>query len=136
MYTNSSATLYMKTPAGYERVILQRVFWDGSNRKTFLKTGLANANAVTIFVPRGVWAEGREFVETKKFEAFPSEEAHRFFTFHPGDYIVKGICHYRYSETHPIRELIGKFDNVHVITSVDYHDQGSRHMWHWEIAGK
>lgn len=51
MYTNTKATVYRLTGGKYERIFLQRVFWDMKSTASTGKNGKTESDTVTVFLP-------------------------------------------------------------------------------------
>ncbi len=51
MYTNADMTLYHWNGSGYERKVVEKVFWDETKISNITKTGRTDADSVKILVP-------------------------------------------------------------------------------------
>jgi hypothetical protein len=53
MFTNADITLYQMNKNGtYTRKVIEKVFWDEVKQSNVLKSGMANSDSVTIFIPK------------------------------------------------------------------------------------
>lgn len=51
MYTNADMTLYHWNGSGYERKVVEKVFWDDTKISNITKTGRTDSDSVKILVP-------------------------------------------------------------------------------------
>lgn len=143
MLTNTTATLYCRyhnpeTNADeWHRVVLDAVHWEENKAENVIVSGLSSADAVTVYVPIMVRADGgaKRYVEPKRYAALSPADAASCWTMTPGkDRMIKGIA----PETVPplsISEITARYDACITVKSVDTRDYGNKHMQHWEVSG-
>lgn len=123
--------------------ILDGVFLDIGKTRNVEKTGLADANAVTLFIPFSVKAvDGL----TGKTKSYVSPKAYRklgdktgSWTLEPGGTSSGADCFFvkgKVISTESYRELREQVDNVYDVTTVDLRDFGSEDMQHWQVGGR
>lgn len=131
MNTNADITIYNKyfdkvdRSDAYKKTILYGVFWEDRKGSNVLKSGLTNADAVTIFIPH-------ESHKTTYQEPTAFKDNQNGWTLQSGDIIVKGIID---GDFISVADLQKRFDHVHMITSVDNLDFGSINMRHFKVGG-
>lgn len=135
MYTPHTVTLIIAKDGEYNAVVLNGVFLDLNKRSNIQKSGLADADAATLYIPFSV--------QTNKKYVTPKEYANktdktRFWTlFDGGDesgaecYFVKGIA-----DAVSYREARETYDYCYHVTSVDLRDFGRASMQHWQVGGR
>ena len=133
MVYNSGITVYNlvtdpETRLDYlSRAYLPKCLYEESHGSNIEKSGMASADSAKIYLLKD-WLS-----EADKMAASPAEfklpEAQ--FTLAPGSIVVKG-----YVPPGPItlKELEGRYDNVHTVTTVDVRDFGSPRMHHLEVG--
>lgn len=131
---NDSITLYNKyTLNGIEkwkRTVISGVFFDKSQGRNFNKTGSDKANKALIVIPK-VNMRMAGYLSPKEFAL--TENKTDKWTLQDDDTIVKGsILH---EITKSTKELYQQYDDVFVITSVDFKDFGDN-MANWEVNAK
>ncbi len=136
MFTNTSATIYIKRKTGeYLRTVLDAVFWNESQGTRYSQDGRHSQDGLFCAIPFSVKTE-KTYALSKEWEQMNLEDAKKSWTLKPGDLIVKGDCPYMYGPESPISALTSQFDGVYAITSVQTADFGSEDMRHWEVSGK
>lgn len=113
MTANTSATLYHKTSAGYDRAVIHSVMWQGEHNGSISASGKRGAENTRVFIP---------------FSEYDGEIT-------VGDYLVRGICPFIYQEGNKISELTKGYSPLTVISTAR-RDYGSADMQHWEVTGK
>ena len=135
MRTSTSVTIYNKYKEGnvekWHRTVLDAVFWNSCKGANFRKTGLENADSVTVLIPFSVSPE-IQYVEPKQWITLIDKT--NTWTLQNGDILVKGNTGYDIVKSS--KELDQLFDQVRTITKIDAMDFGSRHLQHWEVGGK
>ena len=120
----------------YNTTVLRGVMLQASKRANVNKSGLVDADAVTLFIPFSVDAEGKAFVKPKEYDA--QEDKSNYWTLKKGDdssavacYFVKGVIPQGMSYA----DALETYDDVYRVTSVDVRDFGSASMQHWQVGG-
>nr|DAL19880.1 MAG TPA_asm: hypothetical protein [Caudoviricetes sp.] len=121
--------------------ILRGVLLDVSKGTNVAKTGLADADAATLYIPFSVDAvsttgDKKAYAEPKVFYAANNPQG--LWTLDSGGqsnststYFVKGEV----TEMMSLAELHEKYDFVFDVTTVDVRDFGGD-MMHWQVGGK
>ena len=125
MRTNADCTVYNKYQGNWVFSHLYGVFWDEVKGINTLKSGLQNADSLTLYIPFKVTCS-KEYQDPKQYDGTG-------WTLQKGDIVVKGIVT---DEIKSITDLEQKYGSVHSITSIDKLDFGSANMRHFEIGGK
>lgn len=132
MRTNADITLYNKyfdkvdRTDSYKKTILYGVFWQESKGSNVIKSGLTNADSLTVFIPH------KDHIDTyQEPKVFATNQSG--WTLQEGDIVVRGAIEEEFTT---VADLEKKYDHVHMITSVDNMNFGSPHMRHWEVGGK
>lgn len=120
MYTNADMTLYHWNGSGYDRKVVEMVFWDDSKISNITKTGRIDSDAVTILVPAS--------------SAVLSVTTGR-------DLVVKGKCEAEFDNTsqQTISESLKKLKATNEVFTVNSFDEklyGSSRMHHYELSCK
>ena len=148
MYTPHTVTLIVadETDDGmhYNPVILDGVFLDLSKRSNINRSGLADADAATLFIPFSVKAyypdqeHKKSFLGLKAYAAM--EDKSVYWTLFDGGessgadcFFIKGIID---EEVISYSEAIKKYDFVYHVSTVDLRDFGREHMRHWQVGGR
>lgn len=99
----------------YKRTVVKGVNWQGKRNGTVSEKGLLLADSVLIFVNKL-----ENYISPKRFAKLQSIERERYFTFAPGDKIVKGEVEFEVTGVKPYRiaDLENEFDHVIGIKSV------------------
>ncbi|MEG1256613.1 DUF6751 family protein [Clostridium sp.] len=100
----------------YQRSVIKGVNWQGKRNGTVSDKGLLLADSVLIFVDKL-----DNYISPKKFAKLQPLERPNYFTFSPGDKIVKGEVDFEVVGISPYRlsDLENIFDNVIDIKSVN-----------------
>lgn len=119
MYTNADITLYSFSNNGYQRTVIENVFYQENEQANILKSGLANVSSVQIFIP---YKTDMNFTKGK-------------------DLIVKGACNAEIDNTsqQTISQSIKALRESHkvlTLMTVDEKKYGSKDMWHYELGCK
>lgn len=116
----------------YNVTVLRGVLLDAVQAANINKSGLLNADSVTLYIPFGVDSGGKGFLPEREYERSEDKPSH--WTLRKGkDFFVKGEI----AETGKNYEQInGMFDDVYRISTVDAKDFGSPDMRHWECGGR
>lgn len=121
MQTNADMTLYHLGEKGYERQEILDVWWEHSKISNTEKTGMVNADAVTILIPLS--SAPMLLVEIGK------------------DLVVKGICDFEFdntsqaSQSASLKEL-KQGREVFTVNAFDPLLFGSANMQHYELSCK
>jgi hypothetical protein len=118
---NADITLYNKyydlasDTYKYQRTVIKGVNWQGKRNGTVSEKGLLLADSVLIFVNKL-----ENYISPKRFAKLQPMERERYFTFAPGDKIVKGEVEFEVTGVKPYRiaDLENEFDYVIDIKSV------------------
>ncbi len=142
MYTPHTVTLIMAEEQNdgtmaYNSVILEGVFLDLNKRSNINKSGLADADAATLFIPFSI-NPGKEYVSPKAYKELADKSGY-WTLFDDGDssgaecYFIKGsIANAGIS----FANAKNTYDYVYHVTSVDLRDFGQARMQHWQVGGK
>lgn len=100
----------------YQRTVIKGVNWQGKRNSTVSDKGLLLADSTLIFVDKL-----DNYVSTKRFAKLQPDERENYFTFAPGDKIVKGEVEFEITGIKPYRvaDLENEFDDVIDIKSVN-----------------
>lgn len=88
------------------------VFWEESKAANVMRSGLLEADRVTVYVP---FSRGAQQIQV-------------------GDVIVRGKVYEAISSTFTISDLRSRYPESGSVRSVDRMDQGSLHLRHWQIG--
>lgn len=142
-----AVTLYNVTveedPSAFEEhatnhiTILRGVLLDAVKAKNVNESGLANADSVTLYIPRNVEAADGVTGEAKQYvgpiEFWRAEDKTKLWTLSTGEntFFVKGEA------VHPdwsAQKIDAAYDDVYNVNTVDFKDFGGE-MSHWEVGG-
>lgn len=100
----------------YQRTVIKGVNWQGKRNSTVSDKGLLLADSTLIFIDKL-----DNYVSTKRFAKLQPDERENYFTFAPGDKIVKGEVEFEITGIKPYRvaDLENEFDDVIDIKSVN-----------------
>lgn len=127
----------------YNITVLEGVFLDISKGANVMKSGLANADSATLFIPFGIHAvngvTGREqtYIEPKEYER--ASDKSPYWTIREGGTSSNKDCFFvkgRVIADMDFQEINAYYDNVYRVSSVDLRDFGSPEMQHWEVSGR
>lgn len=132
LFKNADITIYnryMDASSGvdkYQRTVIKGVNWQGKRNGTVSDKGLLLADSTLIFIDKL-----DNYVSTKRFAKLQPDERENYFTFAPGDKIVKGEVEFEITGIKPYRvaDLENEFDDVIDIKSVNSLSD------HFEIEG-
>ncbi|MBY6846717.1 hypothetical protein HYI19_18155 [Clostridium botulinum] len=132
LFKNSDITIYNKFYDStndidkYQRTVITGVNWQSKRNGTVSDKGLLLANSTLIFIDKL-----DNYVSPKRFTRLTPEERPNYFTFTPGDKIVKCITDFEITGVKPYRiaDLESEFDNVIDIKSIN------ELSTHWEVEG-
>lgn len=121
LFKNADITVYNKyydlasDTYKYKRTVVKGVNWQGKRNGTVSEKGLLLADSVLIFVNKL-----ENYISPKRFAKLQPMERERYFTFAPGDKIVKGEVEFEVTGVKPYRiaDLENEFDHVIDIKSV------------------
>ncbi|AVP61696.1 MULTISPECIES: DUF6751 family protein [Clostridium] len=122
LFKNADITIYNKWYDSvndmdkYQRTVIKGVNWQGKRNGTVSDKGLLLADSALIFIDKL-----NNYVSPKKFLKLSNEERPNYFTFTPGDKIVKGEVDFEITGVSPYRigDLDKTFDDVIDIKSVN-----------------
>lgn len=122
LFKNADITIYNKFYDSindidkYQRTVIKSVNWQGKRNGSVTDKGLLLADSTLIFIDKL-----DKYVSPKKFMKLTDEERKNYFTFAPGDKIVKGITDFEVTGVKPYRiaDLESEFDDVIDIKSVN-----------------
>ena len=122
LFKNSDITIYNRyydNSLGedrYQRTVIKGVNWQGKRNVTVSDKGLLLADSTLIFIDKL-----DNYVSTKRFAKLLDEDRKNYFTFAPGDKIVKGEVEFEITGINPYRlsDLENEFDDVIDIKSVN-----------------
>lgn len=123
MYANADLTLYACPGGKYTRHEIKGVFWEDVKQSNVLKSGMATADAVRIFIPSNNLPGGIKFTTGK-------------------DLIVKGIVDFEVDNTSQqtisasLTTMKKTYDRVVTVSVVDDKLYGSPRMQHVQLSCK
>lgn len=135
LFKNADITVYNKyydldsDTYKYQRTVIKGVNWQGKRNGAVSDKGLLLADSTLIFIDKL-----SNYISPKKFAKLEPDERKNYFTFAPGDKIVKGEVDFEITGIKPYRlvDLENEFDDViDIISVVD-----CELTRHWEIEGK
>lgn len=128
-----TVTVYNKYKDGktekWQRTVLRGVYWNAIKGAVTRKTGVSSADSLMLMIPRNARSD-RAYKPSSEWAVLSDKAG--FWTLQNGDTVVKGELVY---EVESSTKELEAFDNVRLITSIDYHDVGGN-MAHWEVGGK
>lgn len=100
----------------YQRTVIKGVNWQSKRTGTVTDKGLLLADSTLIFVDKL-----DNYISPKKFAKLEPLERGKYFTFAPGDKIVKGEVEFEVTGVKPYRiaDLESEFDDVITIKSIN-----------------
>ena len=122
LFKNSDITIYNRYHDNslgadmYQRTVVKGVNWQGKRNGTVTEKGLLLADSTLIFIDKL-----DNYISPKKFAKLEPLEREKYFTFAPGDKIVKGEVEFEITGIKPYRvaDLENEFDDVVTIKSVN-----------------
>ncbi len=122
LFKNADITIYNKyfdDSSGadkYQRTVIKGVNWQGKRTGTVTDKGLLLADSTLIFADKL-----DNYISPKKFAKLEPLEREKYFTFAPGDKIVKGEVEFEVTGVKPYRiaDLESEFDDVITIKSIN-----------------
>lgn len=122
LFKNADITIYNRyydkslDADKYQRTVIKGVNWQGKRNGTVSDKGLLLADSTIIFVDKL-----DNYISPKKFAKLEPLERDEYFTFAPGDKIVKGEVEFEITGIKPYRiaDLENEFDDVIDIKSVN-----------------
>ncbi len=122
LFKTSDITIYNKyfdDSSGadkYQRTVIKGVNWQGKRTGTVTDKGLLLADSTLIFADKL-----DNYISPKKFAKLEPLEREKYFTFAPGDKIVKGEVEFEVTGVKPYRiaDLESEFDDVITIKSIN-----------------
>lgn len=122
LFKNADITLYNKyydlnsDTYKYQRTVIKGVNWQGKRTGTVSDKGLLLADSTLIFIDKL-----DNYISPKRFAKLEPLERDEYFTFAPGDKIVKGEVEFEITGVKPYRiaDLESEFDDVISIKSVN-----------------
>lgn len=123
--------------------ILDGVFLDIGKARNVEKTGLSDANAVTLFIPFSVTAtdgltgKKKTYIPPKEYKRLGDKSNH--WTLEPGGESSGADCFFvkgKVISTESYRVLREQLDYVYDVSTVDLRDFGSTDMQHWQVGGR
>ncbi|NEZ80384.1 hypothetical protein EXM60_14655 [Clostridium botulinum] len=123
LFKNADITIYNKFYDSandidkYQRTVIKGVNWQGKRNGTVSDKGLLLADSTLIFIDKP-----DNYISPKRFLKLSGEERPNYFTFAPGDKIVKGEVEFEVTGIKPYRlsDLQNEFDDVIDIKSINY----------------
>ncbi|MGL5149054.1 MAG: DUF6751 family protein [Clostridium sp.] len=134
-FKNANITLYNRYYSKeddcckYHRSLIEGVNWQGKRNTKLTDKGLMSEDSILIFISNQL---EKKYIGPKAFSRLNDIERYEYFTFQPGDIIVKGILDFDITGTggNTIKYLENYYDDVIKILTIA--DWGN----HWEIGGK
>ena len=137
MYTPHVVTLILADENGYNSVVLDGVLLDLAKRSNTNKSGLADADSATLYIPFSIKTD-KEYVGPKEYAAKAYKSAY-WTIFDDGDesgadcYFIKGEAT---ENVYPYSVARASHDYVYQVSSVALRDFGSERMQHWQVGGR
>ena len=119
MYTNSTATMFTETTAGYIPTFLGRVFIDHEKRKNLLLTGLTSIDSVFVMIPSvdiPITANGKNFIVKGEF--------------------TENVIGNTATELSNNLKAFKQANETYIISTVDRKISGSKRVQHTEVGCK
>ncbi|MBY6996515.1 hypothetical protein FDF15_13520 [Clostridium botulinum] len=122
LFKNANITIYnryydfINDTDKYQRTVIKGVNWQSKRNGTVSDKGLLLADSTLIFI-----SKLDNYVSPKRFTKLSNEERSNYFTFTPGDKIVKNEVDFEITGIKPYRiaDLESEFDDVIDIKSVN-----------------
>lgn len=119
MYTNTSITLFLYENGAYTKHDIDKAFWDERKASNVVKSGMANADSVKIFIP---YTEELEFTPAK-------------------DIVIRGIIQESIDTASEkavaeSKKMLREKYGFVTVSSCDKKLYGSKEMWHYELSCK
>jgi hypothetical protein len=113
------------------------VLWENRKASNVIRSGLLAADQATIYIP---FARGAAYLASKAWQALTVKTG--FWTLQKGDIVVRGLVTDEIhdavvsppSAAFTVTMLKAKYDDVLVISSVDFMDAGSVSLHHWKVS--
>ncbi len=105
------------------------VLWQAAYGANYRKTGQADADAVTLIIPK-TCRQAAGYVPPEAWRMLPDKTGK--WTLAKGDIIVKGACNIVIQRS---SKELASLDDTAVITKADHKDFGGN-MAHWEVGAK
>lgn len=128
MLTNECCTLYLKNGNGFARYFVPKCHWQESKASNVLKSGLQNADGVTVYIfARDISEELKAALKHRKNTA--------------QDLIVADECDFTFDNSTPqsasqsLKALTAAYD-VHTVMSLDRLFYGSPDMQHFKLSAR
>lgn len=121
MLTNADMTLYRWNGSGYDRKVIEGVFWEGSKISNTEKTGMVNADSVSIYVP---------------YENVPDLQITT-----GKDLVIQCVQTFELDNTSEatisasVKQLKKEYE-VYTVCACDPKLYGSEELWHYELSCK
>lgn len=137
MKRNADLTIYNKyidsstRSEKYQRTVIRSITWESSKAVSAMQAGRLATNSADIYIPR---ARGENHLDPIAWTALVSKVGK--WTLAEGDFVVKGEVADEITTGFTTTNLMKKYDNVLVITSVDLMDRGSANIQHWQVGAK
>ncbi len=135
MKNNSDITIYNKSVDAttrsevWNRTQIRGVTWEEGKAANVLRSGLLEADRVTVFIP---YARGVNYITPVAYRALSVKTGK--WTLQQGDVIVRGLVSETIDADYTISDLKRDYDDVVAIRSVDLMDNGSLARWHWQVG--
>ena len=141
MYTPHVVTIINVTEGAdyamqYNATVLHGVMLQASKRNNVNKSGLIDADAVTLFIPFTVDSGDKEFKKPKEYAALADKS--EAWTLQSGGESSPADCFFIKGEVvsgMSYADALKMYDDVYRVTSVDIRDFGSVGMQHWQVGG-
>ncbi|MBA4507941.1 DUF6751 family protein [Clostridium sporogenes] len=122
LFKNANITIYNRyydftsDTDKYQRKVINGVNWQSKRNGTITDKGLLLEDSTLIFIDKL-----DNYVSPKRFAKLSNEERTNYFTFTPGDKIVKGEVNFEITGIKPYRiaDLETEFDDVIDIKSIN-----------------
>ncbi len=147
MYTPHTITLILAEEGNdyamqYHLTVLHGVMLQAGKQTNVLASGLADADAVTLFIPFCVAATDaagnpKTYVSPKAFEN--AEDKSGIWTVTSRGESSGADCYFIKGEVLEgisYSDAMKTYDDVYRVSSVDTFDYGSEKMQHWEVGGR
>lgn len=139
MRAETCCTVYKSNGNGYYRYFIPRCHWQENKARNVLKSGMQNADSVTIYIPADcmVIAPSNNYYPADylfpNVETAPNKAAQ--------DIIVKGECNFTFDNTNQqsVSESLREFaknNSYHTVMSIDCKLYGSKNLQHIKISAR
>lgn len=140
MFTNTAITVYNYHNGSYHRAEIKEAFWDNVKQSNVMKSGIASADSVSLFIPAETMPKG--YAKPKEYNNLQNVTGRYTFQANSKDLVVKGIVNYDFDNTSQatiaegIKYLKNTYDDVATVSVVDDKRYGDIEMQYIKLSCK